>query len=405
MQWWYVKDGKREGPVDEPELKAMAEGGSLGKEDLVWNNTMGQDWKPAGTVEGIFASAPAGGEEGSAPAPEKSVIAPQMASTGAEFNQPIGQGTISVSNPVEAAWTGTKKILFQPFDIGKWFALGFSAWLATLLEGGGSFNFNTGGSGDSSDGMGGFGDLAGKAESAWDEWQGLLVAGIAAIVIIGFLVGIVLMWVRSRGKFMLLDNVVHNRDAVKRPWKEFSQHGNSLFKWTLGYSIVMLLVVLVVAGGGVVGIALPCIRAKAFVSSTIPVIILVSLLWIAVAIVGAYIMRFLEDFIIPIMYKKDMTAMEAWSYFGNIYRANTGRLILYGLFYLALALGAGVVIFLATLLTCCILGCIAAIPYVGAVALLPVPVFFRLYSIHYIAQYGADFDVVTGAECNAIGSE
>ena len=154
MQWWYVKDGKREGPVDELELKAMAEDGRLGREDLVWNNTMGQDWKPAGTVEGIFASAPAGGEAVSAPAPEKSVIAPQMASTGADLSSSIGPRTISVSDPVESAWMGTKKILFQPFDIGKWFALGFSAWLATLLEGGGSFNFNGGGSGDSSDGMG-----------------------------------------------------------------------------------------------------------------------------------------------------------------------------------------------------------------------------------------------------------
>ena len=49
---------------------------------------------------------------------------------------------ISVTAPLEQALRRAKLITFQPFDVSKWFALGFTAWLATLGEGGMGFNFN-----------------------------------------------------------------------------------------------------------------------------------------------------------------------------------------------------------------------------------------------------------------------
>ena len=42
---------------------------------------------------------------------------------------------ISVIEPIGAAFEKTKEILFKPFDIGKWFVIGFCAWLATLGNG------------------------------------------------------------------------------------------------------------------------------------------------------------------------------------------------------------------------------------------------------------------------------
>jgi hypothetical protein len=36
-----------------------------------------------------------------------------------------------------------KIVLFKPFDLGKWFTIGFCAWLAFLGERGGSFNYST----------------------------------------------------------------------------------------------------------------------------------------------------------------------------------------------------------------------------------------------------------------------
>ena len=50
---------------------------------------------------------------------------------------------ISVTEPVSPALERVKTMLFKPFDLGKWFTIGFCAWLAALGEGGGSgMNFN-----------------------------------------------------------------------------------------------------------------------------------------------------------------------------------------------------------------------------------------------------------------------
>jgi len=45
------------------------------------------------------------------------------------------------------------------------------------------------------------------------------------------------------------------------------------------------------------------------------------------------------------------------------------------------------------LVTCCIAGCLFALPYLGTVFLLPILVFERAYSLHYLAQFGPDYDV------------
>jgi hypothetical protein len=44
---------------------------------------------------------------------------------------------------------------------------------------------------------------------------------------------------------------------------------------------------------------------------------------------------------------------------------------------------------LVTCLTCCL----AALPYIGTVIVLPVPVFFRSFSLLFLRQFGADWDV------------
>ena len=54
------------------------------------------------------------------------------------------RSNLSVTAPFGEALTRVGAVLFQPFDIGKWFIIGFCAWLAYLGEragfhGGGNF--------------------------------------------------------------------------------------------------------------------------------------------------------------------------------------------------------------------------------------------------------------------------
>jgi hypothetical protein len=51
----------------------------------------------------------------------------------------------SVLAPVGMALETVRRVLFQPFNLVKWLAIGFTAWLAVLEGGMGSgFNFNPG---------------------------------------------------------------------------------------------------------------------------------------------------------------------------------------------------------------------------------------------------------------------
>ena len=102
----------------------------------------------------------------------------------------------------------------------------------------------------------------------------------------------------------------------------------------------------------------------------------------------AYISVFLGDFIVPLMYRLDLTATEAWQRFIPLLKLHFRPLVLYGLFRLVLGMAAGMAVLLLMIVTCCIAACLAAIPYVGAVLLLPVTVFFRAYSLEYLAQFG-----------------
>jgi hypothetical protein len=50
---------------------------------------------------------------------------------------------IEIFKPFGDAFELMKKILFQPFDLKKWFVIGFAAWLASLGGGCGSFNYQS----------------------------------------------------------------------------------------------------------------------------------------------------------------------------------------------------------------------------------------------------------------------
>ena len=68
--------------------------------------------------------------------------------------------------------------------------------------------------------------------------------------------------------------------------------------------------------------------------------------------------------------------------------------VLYGFFVLLLSMGFAIVSMLACLLTCCI----AALPYIGTVVLLPLWVTYRYLSLEWLAQFDSGFDVFTPLE-------
>jgi len=55
MQWFYIHHEKRMGPIEETDLFQLARDGNLSPQDLVWNPSMGEEWKPASSISGLFA--------------------------------------------------------------------------------------------------------------------------------------------------------------------------------------------------------------------------------------------------------------------------------------------------------------------------------------------------------------
>jgi len=294
--------------------------------------------------------------------------------------------SIEYIRPASRSFAGMKQILFQPFQLGKWVVLGFTAWLAGLLHGGGG---NGGSSEMKSERM----EKFFREIVAWVKDHSELAIGIGtAILLAGLVLILVFLWISSRGKFLFLDNVVHDRARVKVPWQQFKRHGNSLFRWRFIFGIVAVFTLLPV-GGAIAWLVFLPFHDSEWAGSSILWIVLLTVVFLSVMVAIGYISNLLEDFVIPLMYRDSLTTNEAWRHFFQINRAAPGRIILYVLWKYLLGLAAATGMITLGLATCCIGFLLLAIPYLGSVLLLPVLVFFRLLGPEFLRQFGADYDI------------
>jgi hypothetical protein len=93
------------------------------------------------------------------------------------------------------------------------------------------------------------------------------------------------------------------------------------------------------------------------------------------------------------MYLRGSTCREGWRTLLNLMEGRKGDMALYILFQIVIAIVLGIAVFTVVIITCCIAGCLFAIPYLGAVALLPISSFKLCYALKYLAQFGPDWDV------------
>src|SRR5262245_55799516 len=187
--------------------------------------------------------------------------------------------SISVTQPIDRALKRTALILFKPFKFGKWFVLGFCAFLSQCGEdSNGGFRLpNFGGS---SGGSGGGGGPTRQEILDWFHTHLTLIIVIASasfLLIIGL--SALISWLRARGTFMFIDGIATNRAAIAEPWREFRREANSLFLFTLGIGLLYFVMAM-----GIVGlcgwIAWPDINAGRFDQSAIRAIVVGGVLFI-----------------------------------------------------------------------------------------------------------------------------
>jgi len=298
---------------------------------------------------------------------------------------------IQYVEPLSNGWKRMKKALFQPFDLGKWFTIGFTAFLAFLLDGYGGSRGN-GDFGKKSnadlDSIFNFPGIALEWLNNHQVWFTLIIFGIILL----FILGIVLTWLSSRGKFMFLDNVIHDKAEVKKPWYEFSKEGNSLFIWRFVYGLIVFVVMIVS-----LVFAFILIRNMYFeylnLSEMVMSILGMVFYFFVLFVLTAYISLYLNDFVVPIMYKYRLTTSQAWFRFLPLLSRNLGHFIVYGLFVFVLIILVVIAVIIFGFGSCCIGFLLLIIPYIGSVVFLPVSYTFRAFSVEYLQQFGDEFRI------------
>jgi len=145
--------------------------------------------------------------------------------------------------PLGQAWNRMKIALFKPFDLHKWFVVGFNAFLAGLLEmyngsGGSQWRENSN-----------FREFRGLPNRTWEWLMDNPGWFFAILIIAAFVIALVitLMWLSARGTFMFLDNVVHDRAEIAKPWNRYKKEGNSLFLWRLIFGLICFMLFIIAA--------------------------------------------------------------------------------------------------------------------------------------------------------------
>lgn len=290
--------------------------------------------------------------------------------------------TPSAWSALVRAWQGMVERLFRPADLQAWVVLGFTAWLARVGEGGWQVDFPR-------DWKPLLGDGTAVLE-CWRAYAPWILGGVVAVMVFVLALAILLLWVRCRGAFVFLQNVLHRSRAVSGPWRASAGRGQALFVWCLGYAAVMLMAMLLAllpAGWSV--LARLAGQSGPGFSVGLGLSVPLLLAWLVAAV---SIQSLLHDFVVPCMYAFQASPRAAWRKVLSMVQAfPLAVLAFYGL-----RLAAGVVIGLAILvggcLTCCCLWVILVMPVVWAVVLLPALLWQRLYSLEFLRELGPAYD-------------
>ncbi|HEY3973708.1 MAG TPA: hypothetical protein VGM18_11935 [Candidatus Sulfotelmatobacter sp.] len=268
---------------------------------------------------------------------------------------------ISAIDTITLAFQHTRQQLIQPFRFGQWTRLALVGLLAGEMGSGGfnfPSNFNIPQQGGSSR------HFVNPLTDRFPQIDPAILAGvIATLVVTGFILAIVLLYVSSVMRFILFDSVLAKDCHIRQGWSRRTGPGWRYFWWQLGYMMVVL-------GGLAVFVGIPAAFAYALGWFSQPgehalglVLGGIALFFVmfAVFVVTAVVHVLTKDFVVPQMALEGIGAIEGWRRLWPMIKAEKGGYAGYIGMKIALAIGAGIVIGIASL----ILGLIIAIPTVA----------------------------------------
>jgi len=264
---------------------------------------------------------------------------------------------ISAVDTITLAFQHTKRQLLQPFRFWQWTRLAVVGLLAGETGSGGGANFPTS-----------FPHPTGSSrhflQQAWPKIDPAILGGLIAILVVaGFVFFIVMMYVSSVMRFILFDSVLAKECHIRQGWNRRQGPAWKYFCWQLGLMLATFAGMAVLLGiPAAFAFArgwfnAPGEHVLALVLSGVVVIFLVFLFLLIAAVVHVLT----KDFVVPQMALEEIGAVEGWRRLWPMIQAEQGGYAVYVGMKIVLAIGAGIVIGIASL----ILGLIVAIPAAG----------------------------------------
>jgi hypothetical protein len=265
---------------------------------------------------------------------------------------------ISAVDAIPLAFQHTKQQLFQPFRFGQWTKLAFVGLLAGELGSGGGFNGSNFRLPHQPDMSRHFMD------PGWGGIDPALLGGLVAVLVITALVfAIVLMYISSVMRFILFDSVMTKECHIRVGWSRRQGPGWRYFLWKLLYLLITLGVF-----ATLVGLPLAFAYGAGWLTEPrehlLPLIlggIVLFFAFLIVFVASAVIFVLTKDFVIPQMAFENIGAFEGWRRLWPLLQAEKGGFAGYIGMKILMAIGAGILVGIATL----ILGLFIAIPTIG----------------------------------------
>lgn len=412
LEWYCVRAGVRRGPLSWEALRAMAAAGELARNDLVWAECYGDQWRRAAEVEGLFppAATPPTPEAPAAappmlppdPAPAARAAKEEAASgaprrgtplTGVEGERPRARATAAHS------WRRMRVILFAPFDLARWFSIGFCAWLAAIGGGGGCHGnfdvdqFRT----QVQEGEKPVAALWAQVQAFLEQHPALsagLVAAVAGGIVLALLLGVVFCWLRSYGSFMLLHRLHHPAASIREAWQVAGRTATSLFWWRCALGFCGVAALAAIAAGAVLTLGVAVLRGGSWQTIAAAITPHWVALWAGLLttllVVWTLLLSLTYHFVEPVMYLRGVGAWQAWRVVGDLGRQYPGALVRYYLCLTVWMLIGMFVLIIIGLGTCCLVFVVLLIPFLNAVALLPFTLFHRGLGPKFLRRWRPD---------------
>ena len=266
---------------------------------------------------------------------------------------------ISAVDTISLAFQHTKRQLVGPFRVGQWTRLAVVGLLAGEMGSGGcnvpGGNFN-------------FPQQSGSSrhllEQSFPKIDPAILGGLIATLVVAALVfAIVMTYVSSVMRFVLFDSVLAKECHIRQGWSRRQGPGWKYFLWQLGF-LLATLAGMVVLLGIPAGLAFalgwftsPREHVLGLVLGGVVVFVLLFILFLIVAVVHVLT----KDFVVPQMALEDIGVMEGWRRLWPMMQVEQGGYAVYVLMKIVLAIGAGIVIGLVSV----ILALVVAVPAVG----------------------------------------